>query len=219
MHLDKRAGQKTEGVLSTVAVVACRPVAAKLGSMIVEYRSNPQQLANEIAIRMNTANLDWYKNDGDWTRRLKSIIGELFQTEGANPTDVLCSDKERGTHEFLLDVVVWDRNSGEGVTLAVESEWAQHHEAIAEDFWKLMVVKSPLKLMVFALSDKARVHSREVVWEKLADCLLKYRDHHQGERYLFMNFGVPPAVEAWWIEIPVDGPLANIPEKTPIKFD
>lgn len=190
-----------------------------LWSMFPDYQSNPEQLIHDIAVRMRSANLNWYKNDGEWTHELKSTIRELFQSDGTNETHVRCSDPDRGNHEFLLDVVVWDRSSGEGVTLAVESEWTQHHEAIAEDFWKLIVVKSQLKLMVFALNGNARKHTREAIWGTLTECLLKYRDHRKGERYMFMDFALPPAREAWWIEIPADGVLSDVPAKTTISFD
>jgi len=186
--------------------------------MRMDYAANPEQLVHDIAAKMREASLDWGDNSEVWTHQLKLSLRDLLQSKGTNKRDVLYSHTEEDIHEFLLDVVVWDRTSGEGVILAVESEWIQHVEAIAEDFWKLMVVKSPLKLMVFGLNDNARTHSQKAVWEKLRECLELYRDHRKGERYVFMDFARGATRRAWWFEVPANGSLKPVPEPQYVTF-
>jgi hypothetical protein len=118
----------------------------------------------------------------------------------------------------LLDLVVWDRSNGEGLTLAVESEWSQNVDDVADDFWKLLVVKAPVKLMIFACNKMPRMFSQDAVWAKLSDCLLRYRDHIKGEQYVFMDYAPPPGRRAWWIEIPVSGKLEALPDHNGMDF-
>jgi hypothetical protein len=188
-----------------------------LGSMRIDYAANPEQLIHDIATKMRGANLKWDGPNTDWTRQLKLSLRELLQSKEGNETEVLYSRTDENIHEFLLDVVVWDRSSGEGVILAVESEWTQGIEAIVEDFWKLMVIKSPLKLMVFGLNDKAWTHSQKAVWGKLKECLELYRDHQEGERYVFMDFARTER-RGWWFEVPVNGLLKPVPEPQYVAF-
>ena len=102
---------------------------------------HPTELVHQLAAGMQAANLAW-ENSTAWTDTLKACLRSLLETEGTNVTEVLYSHRDTGKHEFLLDLVVWDRSNGEGVTLAVESEWTQHVEAVAEDFWKLLVISN-----------------------------------------------------------------------------
>jgi hypothetical protein len=122
----------------------------------------PAQLITELAAEMRIANLD-KETSTKWTSVLKECLRSLLETEGTNVTEVLYSHRASEKHEFLLDIVVWDRSDGEGVTLAVESEWIQNVEAVAEDFWKLLVMKAPLKLMIFASPEKSVRFSQEAI--------------------------------------------------------
>lgn len=186
--------------------------------MNVELALDPEQLVRSIADKMDSIPLDWFGSDKKWTDHLKRSLCDLLHQKEANGRHVLCSQSERDNHEFLLDIVVWDRSSGEGVILAVESEWTQSVDSIAEDFWKLLVVKSRVKLMIFALNANARKHTQEETWKKLSECLLKYRDHRKGERYVFIDYAPVPARAAWWIEIPNEGRLTAVPDRRNIEF-
>ncbi len=179
---------------------------------------HPSELVSQLADRMRARNLRWEKST-PWTSALKNSLRDLLESKGTKITDVLYSDRETDNHEFLLDVVVWDRSSGEGVTLAVECEWTQNISAIEEDFWKLLVVKAPIKLMIFACNNNPTRFTQDAVREKLSKCLLLYRDHAEGERYIFMDYAPPPGRKAWWIEIPASGKLQTLPEPNWIIFD
>jgi hypothetical protein len=181
---------------------------------MTDYSSNPQQLVHDLVEMMKAANPDWNGSNTAWTNHLKASLKEMLEIKDANVRDVLFSHTESDTHEFLLDVVAWDRSEGEGVYLAAESEWGQTKQEILEDFWKLLVVKAPIKLMVFALNRKPTVHTLGAVWDGIKDCLMKYRHHQQGEHYLFIDFS--PSTSAWWIEMPKSGRLDEVPPKQTI---
>jgi hypothetical protein len=172
--------------------------------MPLSYVGRPEQLVQDVAAKMQAAGLYSQGTTTDWTKILKRSLWELLHSEGTDAQDVLFSDTEADNHEFLLDVVVWDRSDGEGATLVVESEWTQHKADIIEDFWKLLVVKAPMKHMVFGLNKAPRVHTSEAVWNQ------------KGEQYVFINFAPAPARRAWWMEIPEDGRLEEIPKLTEI---
>jgi hypothetical protein len=186
--------------------------------MTEQKRIHPADLVGQLAARMRAASLDWEKSK-IWTETLKDSLRNLLETEGTNVTEVLYSCRDSDRHEFLLDVVVWDRSDGEGLRLAVESEWSQNLDEVTEDFWKLLVVKAPVKLMIFACNNRPRKFSQEKVWEKLSECLLRYRDHTKHERYIFMDYARPPGRKAWWIEIPADGKLEAVPERNWLEFE
>lgn len=179
---------------------------------------DPADLVHQLATRMEAANLDW-DDSSAWTRALKDCLRSFLETEGSNVSEVLYSSRERDKHEFMLDVVVWDRSDREGVALAVESEWSQNVKEVAEDFWKLLVVKAPVKLMIFACTNRPRKFSQEAVWSELSDCINRYRDHMKDELYVFMDYAPAPGRRAWWIEIPANGKLDTVPQRNWIEFE
>ena len=179
---------------------------------------DPKTLIPRLADKMREANLDW-QHSTEWTRVLKESLRQLLESEGTNTTEALYSSHELDRHEFLLDLVIWDRQDGVGVSLAVESEWLQSIEEVATDFRKLLVVKAPLKLMIFACNSKPLKFSQKAVWDKLCECLLLFRDHIQGETYVFMDYALPPGRAAWWIEVTENGRLTTVPERQFIPFD
>jgi hypothetical protein len=179
---------------------------------------HPATLIPQLAEKMRNANLDW-QHSAEWTKLLKDSLRQLLESEGTNTTQALYSSNALDRHEFLLDLVIWDREDGEGVSLALESEWEQNIEEVATDFRKLLVVKAPLKIMIFACNPKPRKFSQKAVWDKLCECLLLFRDHIKGETYVFMDYSQPPARLAWWIEMTEDGRLTSIPERQFIPFD
>jgi hypothetical protein len=186
--------------------------------MLEETLLDPAKLVHQLASKMRAANLAWTQSKA-WTMTLKESLRILLENQGSNISEVLYSCRESNKHEFLLDVVVWDRSGGEGVALAVESEWSQSVEEVAEDFWKLLVVKAPVKLMIFACNKRPRKFSQDAVWEGLSECLKQYRDHRKNERYVFMDYAPPPGRRAWWIEIPADGRLNEVPQRNWIEFE
>lgn len=183
-----------------------------------EISITPGELIRQLAAHMHSHDLDW-EDTPSWTNALKKSLTAILQTTGSNITDVLYSDSDERKQEFLLDVVAWDRSEGEGITLAVESEWSQSLADVEYDFWKLLVVKAPVKLMLFACNKNPRTFSQEAVWDRLAGCLKLYRHHVCGERYVFMDYAPSPGRRAWWIEIPETGRMNTIPERNWVDFE
>ncbi len=81
-----------------------------------------------------------------WTWAVKDGLRSILERD---LTEVIYTDSSRQTSEFLLDLVAWNRDQGEGIDLAMECEWIQNAYEIVRDFEKLLVIKSPIKLMVF----------------------------------------------------------------------
>ncbi len=130
--------------------------------------------------------------------------------------DVIYSDTDADKHEFLLDVVAWDRDEdGESLSLAVECEWLQTVKEIENDFWKLLVVKAPVKLMIFACPKRGSKFNQHTSWETIKSCMKRYKGHIEGEKYVFIDFAPQPIRAAWWIEIPAThhGKLLAVPER------
>ena len=86
--------------------------------------------------------------------------------------------------EWLVDLIWWEKTPKHtGVGLAVESEWNAPVDDIVAEFQKLLIIKSPLKLMVYRVRGKDTVRVREGIRQNL----LKYGQHVSGESYVFAN--------------------------------
>lgn len=85
--------------------------------------------------------------------------------------------------EWLLDLVWLDRETL-NMQLAVESEWSRVMAHRLDDFEKLMSIKSPLKLFIFAT--KSASESEDVRCQ-LAKYLQRFSQHIEGEEYLLME--------------------------------
>lgn len=91
--------------------------------------------------------------------------------------------KPRG--QWLFDLIWWDNRSGrKAVMLAVESEWNTGINEVLHDFEKLLGIKSPLKLMIYRVRPKTAAGVRKGISEYLRE----FRQHVNGERYLFCEF-------------------------------
>ena len=101
--------------------------------------------------------------------------------------DVVCCHKtglppEADVQEWLLDFVWLDRDTL-AMKLGVECEWSKIEPQIKDDFEKLMSVKAPLKLFIYA-TDKV---ANERVHEWLREWMGKFSQHIEGEEYLLME--------------------------------
>jgi hypothetical protein len=87
--------------------------------------------------------------------------------------------------EWLVDLLWWDDSPKHtGVALAVESEWNAPVDDIVADFEKLLIIKSPLKLMVYRVRGKELHRVREGIRQNL----LNYGQHVRGESYVLCEF-------------------------------
>jgi hypothetical protein len=151
------------------------------------------------------------RGNKSWTEAVKSSLKEIAKK--CHPASVRCyyTKAEPSMREFLLDVVWWDEGKFEGASLACECEWHRSPEAIREDFGKLLVIKAPLKLMIFASSNGRQ---SDLVRSKLEEYLKSYKHHVQGETYLVLD--LVPEPRAWIARIERNG-IAN-PDLTDFKF-
>jgi hypothetical protein len=122
----------------------------------------------------------------DWGKRpIKNLLYEL----GCNYGLAFCrkkglpQEKELDVQEWLLDLV-WIDKATMAIRLAVESEFASSMPGRLDDFEKLMSIKSPLKLFIYATRN---LNESDEVREKLADYLLRFSQHLEGEEYLLME--------------------------------
>ncbi len=130
-----------------------------------------------------------------WTINLKLLLANFGSERYALSSEY--SDKTQGISEFLIDFLWWDRRdvTRQQMVLAVESEWYNvrdylaeasklYAEEVAKDFYKLMLVKSPYKLMTF--SSKGG-ESRDLILKKLEKDFSSYIGHTKNEHYLLLD--------------------------------
>jgi hypothetical protein len=90
------------------------------------------------------------KGDGEWTKAIKRSLITLGKNKGYN----ICTSgfPEECEREWLFDLV-WYRNDPpehlREIGLIVESEWSFDLAYVKFDFEKLLIAKSPLKVMIF----------------------------------------------------------------------
>jgi hypothetical protein len=179
----------------------------------MHYEIEPDDLVLRLVSAIDSAGIDW-NNSRLWTKNIKSGLRDILQR---GLTEVIFSEPERDVSEFMLDVVGWSRDDGEGIVLAAESEWIYTPAEVRKDFEKLLVIKSAIKLMIFASTHGRTPWQRSIV-EALRDSLLLYKHHMRGERYIFVDFAPAPDRMAFWIEVTQDGRMLSIPEPKQINL-
>lgn len=129
-----------------------------------------------------------------WTLELKLLLDELgksldFSSEYGH--------RSAGLSEFLIDFMWWDKRNKahQQMVLAVESEWYNirpglpnpeilYAEEVAKDFYKLLVIKSPYKLMLFSSDGGTK---RDLVVKRLESDVHSFVGHLAGEEYLLLD--------------------------------
>jgi hypothetical protein len=122
-----------------------------------------------------------------------------------------------GGREFLLDMVWWKREGGEGAVLACESEFGNSRYPqmtpmlVGEDFDKLLSFKSPLKIMIFdSYTNGAQLQSQVLC--ELNGYLQGFGDHRKGEVYITID--LCKESKAWSCSVASDGVDHNLRFKT-----
>lgn len=135
--------------------------------------------------------IPWDENDSRWTEWVKSTfhhIGERqLEAYGKKGThwDVESTKLPdgRGQGEYLVDVCWWTEREGRyRLELAVESEWNPHKSEIEQDFYKLIDVKSRLK--VWVCSYESQLKSR---LSDMGKAIRSAQIRNQDEEYLILN--------------------------------
>jgi hypothetical protein len=133
------------------------------------------------------------REDTAWTLAVKATLEEIGSKKGY---ESLYSNREKGNHEFLLDLVWWDRRDGfDAAALACECELGNKRDElhnplrVEEDFDKLLSFKAPLKLMIFdSYGTKAGSQNTvDQIITALNGYLQRYRIHIAGETYLLWD--------------------------------
>jgi hypothetical protein len=189
-----------------------------------DYVQEPADLLRALVQQLDefeVANPD--ARTGAWTVAVQSALKALGEQAGKG-IEHLCTRTSEGpgTGEFLLDAVWWHRvtpGSVEHVALAVESEfagWARNRDdvstQVAQDFEKLLVVKSPLKLLIFcswySKRDTDLAPMRNAIWSHLKQYIAHYSHHIEGEKYLFLDTAVMGERRAWTFTVPRSGSIS-----------
>ena len=89
-----------------------------------------------------------------------------------------------------------------------ESEWVgvgrdaeSYSKEVVYDFYKLLVVKSAIKLMIFA-SNIEHQYPQDSVLKAIKESFESYRHHVEGERYVFVDFAPGGERMAFCLEVP-----------------
>jgi hypothetical protein len=124
-----------------------------------------------------------------WTVAIRNVLRTLMPKSWRMlpPTD------ESSAGEFLVDACWWVNSVG--AALVAEFEWDSSWKEIVKDFEKLLVIKSPLKLMIFASSKGAS--SSLKIEEELKGYLSQYDHHIAGETYIFIEYWPHERVRAF----------------------
>ena len=155
-----------------------------------------------------------------WTKKLKLYLSDQANLDGDDleggkkSLEQIATDREAKVSEFLLDVIWWrrEKSDGEWVALALESEWAYAPpqmgikrdtsyvmSKVEEDFWKLTVIRSPLKVMLFTSAvegGETLEKMRDQVCSRL-ECILERARGDDGETYLVIDTGIAQNRAAW----------------------
>ena len=114
----------------------------------------------------------------------------------ARPQDVDKTVKDDG--EWLFDVVwmslAWEpRRQLKRIHLVVESEWGNQGD-IMDDFEKLLVARSCVRLMIFQASNKAEV---EEVFNLLQGEAEGFEQRQAGDYYFLAGYDLRNAIFRW----------------------
>ncbi len=139
-----------------------------------------------------------------WTKAVFEVLGGAGRTRGY---EVYCHGAPGGC-EWLLDFMWWERTEQTmGIKLACESEWYESPDEVSWDFHKLLCVKAPLKLLIYAGGPNRQCGKG--IRQQLERDLALFQFHVAGEEYLFVSLDEKGGY-ADRVVIPWDGPAQNI---------
>jgi hypothetical protein len=191
----------------------------------------PSELIHKLCGRLNSLTSEQLKASNPiWTQFVKGFIGEIGE-EFHKPQEHLelgVHYSGKGAGEYLVDIIWWckrDTNQiREFMALAAEIEWSSWGPSaglkrdewvcarIGEDFGKLTVMKSPLKLMVFCTDiygqGKSHNSMQDRVLKEIDRYLDKYAHHIPGEHYVFLDVASQGRHRAWVRSVSPSGALS-----------
>lgn len=132
-----------------------------------------------------------------WTKNIKGKLSECasqFNGKSGKPLITLPTmQKEPNWGEWLYDMCWVDAEPDEemnwsfkGFYLALESEWGTSYALLCEDFDKLMIVRAPLKVMIY---QNFKSQSVKDIAKKLSERANEFSGSVTGEdTYLFAGY-------------------------------
>jgi hypothetical protein len=139
-------------------------------------------------VKTGLFNMQEFCNGGRsiWTSQINCFLATI--AEDCN-LECTYTDKRSLKKEWLYDFVIysvtddseykpeWKRFNK--AYLVAESEWNTDLEAIQEDFEKLVVAKSPVKLMIYSVSENKEKKNEISCWLKRIACCSEMNDDNE----------------------------------------
>ncbi|MDA8377653.1 MAG: hypothetical protein M0Z50_11485 [Planctomycetia bacterium] len=149
--------------------------------------TQPTNLETEIisAITNIPNDIPRGKGDGVWTAAIKRSLIPIGRKRGYN----VCTSgfHEECDNEWLFDMT-WYRNDPPNhlreLGLVLESEWNRDPAQIKYDFEKLLIAKSPIKVMVFQDYDD----NLPFLWSLLETGIRSFQTTPTCEKYILAAF-------------------------------
>jgi predicted AAA+ superfamily ATPase len=149
--------------------------------------------------------IDQFQKKGRWTRSVKHALLKL----GKRKKRYCAPNQRKDQPEFLFDFL-WFRNCEmNDILLAVESEKGSRRQVL-DDFGRLLLVKAPLKLLVFSTTRRAH-RSHQILDGIQENYMQKFSQHVEGEEYVLLEF-VEQDQKAYchYYKIPKNGNLRRV---------
>jgi hypothetical protein len=177
------------------------------------------QLKQDAPIRARKIDLE--ESDKAWTHAIRETLDSIARSLNYDP---VCSRKEPACSEVMLDQVWFPLEGDQHFVFAMECEWgnqrdrkSKKYDAVAKDvrydFRKLLHVKAPLKMLVYASDNDSM---RMAIHGQVKDAMIHYPYHVEGETYVFVEFA--PGNKCFRYKLPITktGRLSQRPEFIPL---
>ncbi len=171
----------------------------------------PVPVSPDKLIAAVTTNFPFGAPKTDQSRAIKRAMDQLGRS--LNYTVFYADNNDRRQQrEWVLDLVWW--NAGTGSVAAMKCEWG-NAGAVVEQFHKLMGIKAPLKVLVFA-TRQAGAERPDVLQRKdtsamlhaLGTCAIDFSQHVAGEHYLLLELVEEESqFRAYELSVTTDGKL------------
>lgn len=128
------------------------------------------------------------KNNTEWTKNIKAKLAECAASFGLDTTP----SEKHNWGEWLFDQCWVDARKDDytgwvfnGFYLALESEWGTNYWELCADFDKLMIVRAPVRVMIF---QNFKDHDVKNIAIKLAKRANAFSGSQTGDTYLFAGY-------------------------------
>ena len=155
-----------------------------------------RQALNEI--RLSLAKVDSHlSGKKESTKEVKTKLCQTGRYLGYRVAARDVDDGYRNEKEWLFDVVwmslAWEPRQLKRIHLVVESEWGNCGD-ILDDFEKLLVARSDVRLMIFQASNEVEVEEMFDLLEREAE---GFEQRQAGDYYLLAGYDRRNAIFRW----------------------